>query len=62
MIGSALIPEKDIYYEVELYHTFIGKIYSIFNHTPEISLKIKTSNLRQYDFKTSNALLKSGLF
>jgi hypothetical protein len=62
LIDSPLIPENDIYYEVELYHTLIGKSYSIFNHTPDIKLNIKTSKGKTTEFKTSNALLKSGLF
>lgn len=62
LADSPLIPEMDIYYEVELYHSLSGKIYGIFNHAPDIILSIKTKNLKQFEYKTSNALLKSGLF
>jgi hypothetical protein len=61
-VNSPIIPKKDIYYEVELYHTLSGKIYSIFSHTPDVNIAIKTSNRKIHEFKTSNALLKSGLF
>lgn len=62
LINSPLIPKKDVYYELELYHTLSGKLYSLFKHTPSIKIAIKTANRKISEFKTSNALLKTGIF
>lgn len=59
---SPVVPKKDIYYEVTFYSTFNSKIKSILNHTPEINLAIQTMDGAISEYRTSPALLESGLF
>ncbi len=61
-IESPIVPEASIYYEVEVYNSFTGKLYSIFDHSPDIWLGIRTKNNAIRDFKTSKPLLQTGLF
>ena len=59
---TPLIPKKDIFYEVEFFSTLKGKIVSIINHAPEIKFSIKKNNNGTNEYRTSNSLLKSGIF
>ena len=59
---TPLIPKKDIFYEVEFFSTLKGKIVSIINHAPEIKFSIKKNNYGTSEYRTSNSLLKSGIF
>lgn len=60
--NTPLIPKKDIFYEVEFFATVKGKIVSIINHAPEIKFSIKKNNYGTSEYRTSNSLLKSGIF
>ncbi|HLF51744.1 hypothetical protein [Flavobacterium sp.] len=62
LLDSPIVPQEGIYYEVELYNNFKGKITSIFSHSPEVSLVIKTMNNRTLEYRTSKPLLETGLF
>lgn len=62
VINSGIAPKKNVFYEVELYNTLSGKLYSILANAPEVNIKIKTKNNKIIDHKTSNSLLKSGIF
>ena len=57
-----MIPKKDIFYEVEFFATVKGKIVTIINHAPEIKFSIKKNNYGTSEYRTSNSLLKSGIF
>ena len=59
---SPLIPEKDIYYEIELYNNIYGKCYSVVKNSPEIKLQIQIKNGEKIEYKTSKTLLESGIF
>jgi len=61
-LGGVFIPEKDMFYEFEIYNSILGKLVSIFNHAPEVSLVIRTDKAGLKEFKTSEELLKSGVF
>jgi len=60
ILGSTFIPKKDIYYEVEVYSSILGKVVSLVHHSPEISLVINAEIV--IEFKTAQSLLKSGFF
>ena len=60
--GAPLIPKKDIFYEVEFFSTLKGKAVSIINHAPEIKVSIKKNNNGSNEYRTSNSLLKVGIF
>lgn len=60
--NTPFIPKKDIFYELEFYSTFKGKIFSILSHAPEIKFAIKNMNNGTTEYRTSNSLLKSGIF
>lgn len=60
ILESNFVPQKNIYYEVEIYSSILGKFVSLAHHSPEISLSINSE--KDFEFKTSQSLLKSGLF
>jgi hypothetical protein len=60
--SSPIIPKKDIYYEVSFYTTFKSKINAVLNHAPVINLGIQTMDGVISEYRTSRALLESGLF
>ena len=60
-VGSAIIPEKDIYYEAYLYPNLKCKIISIFSYSPEIYIQIVTKKGFS-DFRISKPLLETGFF
>ena len=60
--NSPLIPQKDIYYEIELYNNIFGKYYSLVKNSPEIKLEIQIDKGEKLDYKTSKKLLESGIF
>lgn len=62
LIDSPLIPQEGIFYEVNLYYNILGKVVSIIEHSPEISLEIRTEDSNTTKYKTSKALLESGIF
>lgn len=62
LIGSPLIPKKDIFYEIGVYNSILGKVTSVFQHAPEIKLEITTEDNVLSEFKTSKSLLESGIF
>jgi hypothetical protein len=54
-----IIVKPNSYYEVLVNNSFKGKLYSITNHSPEITLFIST-NKDVREFRTSKSLLESG--
>ena len=62
LLNRPFIPEKDVYYQIEVYENIIGKSYSIIKHAPNLTLKIQTENAGKYEYKTSKKLLESGIF
>ena len=61
-LGSELVPQKGIYYEITLYNTASGKLDGLFTHTPETEMFIVNHNNVLQTYRTSPALLKSGIF
>lgn len=61
-INSPLIPQKNIYYEIEFYNNIFGKYYSVLKNSPEIMLQIQIKNGEKLEYKTSKKLLDSGIF
>jgi hypothetical protein len=62
LLDSPLVPKKDIYYEIGIYNSLIGKFVSVCQHAPEIRLEIKLKDGNVMDFRTSKLLLETGLF
>ena len=60
--NSPLIPQKGIYYEIELYNNIFGKFYSVLKNSPEIKIEIQIQNGEKIEYKTSKKLLESGIF
>lgn len=60
-VGSAIIPEKDVYYEAYLYPKLKCKIISTFSYSPEIYIQIVTKKGFS-DFRISKPLLETGFF
>lgn len=61
-LGAPFVPEENMYYEVEHYHTMKGNLYSIARNSPEMRLRVLDDNFVLNDYKTSNALLQSGIY
>lgn len=60
MTESPLVPKKDVFYEIGVYNTITGSLVSIIDHSPELSLEIKTNTSAEY--RTGKKLLESGVF
>ncbi|MFN4026034.1 MAG: hypothetical protein ACK4IZ_01165 [Flavobacterium sp.] len=60
MLESPLVPKKDIFYEVGLYNSLTGRMVSVLDHSPELSLEINTATPSFY--RTGKKLLESGVF
>jgi hypothetical protein len=61
-IGDKLVPVPGIFYSVRVKSSVAGKVYSLLRHAPEVKLTITTRDGNYHEFKTSPALLESGLF
>lgn len=61
LLDSPLIPAEGLFYEVNLFNTFGGKVKSILRFTPEINLEIVTKE-KVTTHRTSKALLEAGIF
>lgn len=59
-IGASLAPAKDIYYEVGVSNSIVGKFVSVIDHAPEMTMEIKSNSSSEY--RTGKKLLESGLF
>lgn len=62
LLNSPLVPKKDVYYEIGIYNSLLGKIVSVYQYAPEIRLEIKLKNGNLMDYRTSKLLLETGLF
>ncbi|WP_284650994.1 hypothetical protein [Flavobacterium terrisoli] len=62
LIDSPLIPHEDIFYEVSVYNNLLGKVVTVIEHSPEISLEIYTEDGNIAKHRTSKSLLESGVF
>lgn len=62
MIGDPIIPQENIFYEIELYINIKGKLKSFFFHAPDIELDFLTREGSYLTHRTSNELLKAGFF
>ncbi|RZJ33256.1 MAG: hypothetical protein EOO51_14470 [Flavobacterium sp.] len=62
MLNDPLEPEKDIFYEIEMYPGVKSKLLSIVKHGPEIKLEVHLKSGGQPKFKTSRKLLEAGIF
>lgn len=62
LFDSALIPKKDVFYQIEVYNTLLGKMVSTITHNPEVKLIIKSTDGYKREFRTSKLLLESGIF
>ena len=59
-LDSNITPKKDIFYKIEIYNSWKGKLYSIFKHAPEIQLHIDSNQPR--DYHIGSKLLSTGIF
>lgn len=62
ILNTPLTPKKDIFYEIEVYNSLLGRLSSIINHSPEINLVIKTKDGLTTEYRTSKLLLETGVF
>lgn len=62
MLGGAFSPKPDVYYEIEVYDSFVGKINSLLRHAPELQIEIGFDGRPKAWYRTSKGLLKSGVF
>ena len=62
LLNSPLVPKKDVYYEIGIYNSLLGKIVSVYQYAPEIRLEIKLKNGNLMDYRTSKLLLETGLY
>jgi hypothetical protein len=62
ILNTPLVPKKDVFYEIDIYNSYLGKAFSIFNHAPDVNLEIKTSDGYLKEYRTSKMLLESGIF
>jgi hypothetical protein len=60
ILGSSFVPQKNIYYEVEVYSSILGKLASFVHHSPKISLFFNSEN--EFEYKTSQSLMQTGFF
>ncbi|MBN8640952.1 MAG: hypothetical protein J0L86_03990 [Flavobacteriales bacterium] len=60
--NSPLIPKEGVYYEVGVYNSVIGKLYSIFNNAPEMKIEINAGDAFQREYHIGKKLLETGLF
>lgn len=61
-IKTAISPEKDVFYEIEVSTSFKGKIRSLAKHSPELYIMMNTKDGKGNGFKISGKLLKTGIF
>lgn len=62
MIGTPIVPQKNIFYEIGIYHNLSGKITSMLQHAPQINLEISTAAGLKVVHRTSKLLLETGVF
>ncbi|HMI08405.1 MAG TPA: hypothetical protein VK528_12715 [Flavobacterium sp.] len=57
-----LIPKENVYYEIGLQQSLLGKLYGIYEHAPAVKLAVylKGADVRRY--KTGTKLLQTGIF
>ena len=61
-LSSVLIPKEDVLYKIESYKNISGNIFSTLKHGLEIELVIQLEKGGNFSFKTSDNLLKAGVF
>ena len=62
MLGSDLIPKEDVLYKIETYKNILGTVFSTFKHGLDIELVIQLKKGGNFSYKTSDNLLKAGVF
>lgn len=62
VMGAPLVPKKDVYYEIGVYHSFKGSIMSVIDHGPTINLEVNAEGSGVVQFRTGKKLLETGLF
>jgi hypothetical protein len=61
-LGHNLSVKPDTYYQLTVYHSISGTLYSLARHAPNLELWIRTKDNVIHRFKTGRKLLESGLF
>lgn len=61
-LSSILIPKEDVLYKIESYKNISGNLFSTLKHGLEIELVIQLENGGKISFKTSDDLLRAGVF
>jgi len=62
LLGSDLIPKEDVLYKIETYKNILGTVFSTFKHGLDIELVIQLKKGGNFSYKTSDNLLKAGVF
>lgn len=62
MVNDPLVPKEGVFYTVEAYNSFSGKVASVYEHAPEINLLTQILYGEARYFKTSKGLLQCGIF
>lgn len=62
LLGSDLIPKEDVLYKIESYKNILGTVFSTFKHGLDIELVIQLKKGGNFSYKTSDNLLKAGVF
>lgn len=61
-VKTAITPEVDKFFEVEVASSVFGNLQTILSHSPSLFIMINTKDGNGNGFKTSKKLLKSGLY
>lgn len=62
LIDSPLIMEEEVFYEIYLYHSIKGRIVSLLEYAPEVSIEMIDNKGFIKKYKSSKLLLESGIY
>lgn len=61
-LGSPIVPQKDTYYEISVYHGLLGKAKGLLRFAPKMLLAAHTADGQVHDYRTSKTLLEGGVY
>jgi len=61
-MNALIVPQAGMYYTLFVSNTLAGKLTSVIDHAPELSLVIKLKDGNEREYRTSIALLETGIF
>ncbi len=59
---DSLPASDDIFYEIDVRYSIIGKMHSVIKNAPELRIRLQHENGQQNDYKIGAKLLQSGIF